>query len=97
MAKEKIQKAKDFFLATIPEKLTQALKEYDTFSAQCAPMDAKSFGAFHMACKSALSHIVLLMKMLQLVENGAQDQSDTDWLAKAKSAIYETEDEGDDE
>ena len=61
MTQEKIQKTKDFFLENIPEKLLTALNEYDDFTSQQAPTDVKSFGAYHTACKSALSHILLLM------------------------------------
>ena len=64
MTQEKIQEMKDFFLDALPEKLIAALQGYDEFTAQPAPLDFKSFGAFHAACKNALSHMILLVKLL---------------------------------
>ena len=69
MKQEKIQKTKDFFLENIPEKLLNALSDYDCFTKQASPTDAKSFAAYHTACKSALSHILLLMKLLNLIQH----------------------------
>ena len=93
MTQEKIRKTKDFFLDALPEKLVSVLQEYNDFTAQPAPLDPKSFGAYHTACKNALSHMVLLMKMLQLLDGDNQDDNSNDWLKKAKLAMEETEDE----
>lgn len=92
MTQEKIQEMKDFFLDALPEKLIAALQGYDEFTAQPAPLDFKSFGAFHAACKNALSHMILLVKLLQLFDENAGGEDSFDWLEKAKSAM-----EGDDE
>ncbi len=81
------RKMQDFFSSVLPEKLLKTLRDYDDFTAHQAPTDIKSFGAYHLACKNALSHIVLLFKMLQAA--GANESSgDTNaWLIKAKQAI----------
>ena len=91
MTQEKIQKVKDFFLDALPEKLAAVLQEYNDFTAQPAPLEAKSFGAYHTACKNALSHMVLLMKMLQLVDEDNQNETPNDWLNKAKLAMEESD------
>ena len=90
MTQEKIQKVKNFFLDALPEKLSAVLQEYNDFTAQRAPLEAKSFGAYHTACKNALSHMVLLMKMLQLVNENNQEENSDDWLNKARLAMEET-------
>lgn len=90
MTDKKIQKAKDFFLSTLPDKLLTALRAYDDFTKQAAPMEAKSFGAYHVACKGALTHIALLIKMLQLASpNASSDLPDeaSVWLTKAEQAL----------
>ena len=94
MTQEKIQKTKDFFLENIPEKLLNALNDYDVFTSEQAPDDVKSFGAYHSACKSALSHILLLMKLLQAVD-GAQEATNPaqDWLTKAQKAVSQMEED----
>ena len=90
MTQEKIQKMKDFFLDALPEKLSAVLQEYNDFTAQPAPLDSKSFGAYHTACKNALSHMVLLMKMLQLLDENNQQENPDNWLEKARLAMEET-------
>ena len=93
MTDKKIQKAKDFFLSTLPDKLLAALKAYDDFTKQAAPMEAKSFGAYHVACKGALTHIGLLIKMLQLTSPSTSSTScdlpdeASMWLTKAEQAL----------
>ncbi len=91
MTQEKIQNAKNFFLAALPEKLTSVFSEYNDFTAQPAPLDAKSFGAYHTACKNALSHIILLMKMLHLADEN--EESQIDWLEKAKLEMEYSDDD----
>ena len=93
MTQEKIQKTKDFFLENIPEKLLNALNDYDAFTMQPAPNDFKSFGAYHSACKSALSHILLLMKLLQAVGSNEDSNPADDWLKKAQQAVLQLEED----
>ena len=93
MTQEKIQKTKDFFLENIPEKLLNALNDYDTFTCQQTPSDVKSFGAYHTACKSALSHILLLMKLLQAIDCEQDLNPEQDWLLKAEQAVQQMEED----
>ena len=86
------QKTEEFFSSVLPKKLLKTLQDYNDFTANPAPGDIKSFGAYHLACKNALSHIVLLMRILQ-TKQSESDQISQDWLSKAKSAITDDEDE----
>ena len=45
--------------------LQKALKDYRSFSDNEAPTDTKEFNAYHTACKAALLHIALLIKLTQ--------------------------------
>ena len=52
--------------------LQKALTDYLAFSEANAPQDIKEFNAYHTACKSALLHIALLVKLTQ---NQAPEES----------------------
>ena len=97
MKQEKMQRTKDFFLNNIPEKLLNALENYASFTNQPAPSDAKSFGVYHTACKSALSHILLLMKLLQVVGAEKVSENSDNWLEKAQQAVLNMEEDDDEE
>jgi len=45
--------------------LEKALKDYLAFSGRPAPDDTKEFNAYHTACKAALLHVALLVKLTQ--------------------------------
>ena len=45
--------------------LQKALMDYTAFSSEKAPIDTKEFNAYQGACKSALLHIALLVKLTQ--------------------------------
>ena len=45
--------------------LQKALKDYLNFSEGNAPEETKEFNAYHTACKAALLHIALLVKLTQ--------------------------------
>lgn len=84
-----------FFSSVLPEKLIKILQDYDDFTANPAPSDVKSFGAYHLACKNALSHIVLLLRILQKekLPQSEQDDDTQGWLFEARTAIADTEDD----
>ena len=69
-----------------------ALNDYDNFTAQSTPTDFKAFGNYHSACKSVLSHILLLMKLLQSVCYQKEEKQADEWLLKAHKAVSEMED-----
>ena len=45
--------------------LQKALTDYLAFSNISAPTDIKDFNAYHTACKAALLHVALLVKLTQ--------------------------------
>ncbi|MGN0919308.1 MAG: hypothetical protein ACI4OR_00905 [Alphaproteobacteria bacterium] len=45
--------------------LQKALSDYLDFSKGMAPADTKEFNAYHTACKAALLHLALLVKLTQ--------------------------------
>ena len=45
--------------------LQKALADYLAFSENIAPNDTKEFNAYHTACKAALLHVALLLKLTQ--------------------------------
>lgn len=65
--------------------LAHAFMSYQTFKEQQVPLDAKGFAAYHNACKSALLHIALLMKLLD--EKEKPETPDTDWLQLARQSL----------
>lgn len=95
MKQNEFEKAKAKFLKILPKKLQEALQAYHLFTSVKAPEDVKSFAAYHTACKNALSHMILLMKMIQLSDSNNADNIIDDWLEKSKQAIgqMEAEDE----
>ena len=54
--------------------LQKALADYIHFSETSAPTDVKEFNAFHNACKAALLHIALLVKLTQKETNQIPDE-----------------------
>ena len=52
----------------LPEAIAQALNSYYRFSQQDAPPEAKEFSAHHSACKVAIAHIELLIKLARWAE-----------------------------
>lgn len=56
--------------------LEKAVQTYQTFANADCPTQAKDFNAYHSACKSALLHIALLIKILDLPENTPKHQND---------------------
>jgi len=47
----------------LPDAIAQALTSYHRFSEQPVPEAAKEFSAHHSACKVAVAHIELLLKL----------------------------------
>ncbi len=49
--------------AFLPDAILRALNSYHLFSQQSVPEEAKEFSAHHNACKIAIAHIELLIKL----------------------------------
>ena len=47
----------------LPDAIARALQSYYRFAQQDAPFEAKEFSAHHGACKVAIAHIELLIKL----------------------------------
>ncbi|WP_343868951.1 hypothetical protein [Caenispirillum bisanense] len=80
---------------------------YDAFSATAAPDDAKGFAAHHAACKAALAHVEVLVKLLRwaappalpagaAAAGGGGDDDLARLIAAARSAMTEDADPDDD-
>ena len=68
----------------LPDAIAQALKSYYTFAQQDAPDEAKDFSAHHNACKVAIAHIELLIKLARwadLPDHKIENQNDQVILA----------------
>ncbi len=70
--------------------LQRALDSYQTFEQGDIPTDSKGFTAWHNACKSALLHIALLIKLIQTTPRPSDEKevnTPADWLTKAHDAL----------
>lgn len=86
--------------AVLPPLITAAADSYRGFAAAAAPDDAKGFAAHHAACKAALAHMELLIKLARWAEDDTTDEpppGDVDTverlLASARAAVAEVEDD----
>lgn len=60
-------------LTELPALLERALAGYGRFAAGMPPADTKGFVAYQTACRAALSHIHLLVKLAHWARPGAID------------------------
>lgn len=55
--------------AMLPDLLGKALESYELFATHDVPeLEAKSFSAHHTACKVAIAHIELLVRLARQVD-----------------------------
>lgn len=87
---------------TLPEKVSQVLESYETFSERPIPEDAKGFSAHHSACKSAVIHAETLLKLAKWTEDGSAETNASSGtedilklLAEARAELDGAEDEQD--
>ncbi len=87
---------------TLPEKVSQVLESYETFSERPIPEDAKGFSAHHSACKSAVTHAETLLKLAKWTEGETSDNTTSSGtedilklLAEARAELDGAEDEAD--
>lgn len=88
----------------LPARIRATLDTYEAFAAGDAPDEAKGYAAHHAACKAALQHAEMLVKLLRWAEDapetGAAAEADDleRLLARAREAVADEEDgEEDDE
>lgn len=74
--------------------LEQTLENYKAFLSESCPLDAKGMTAYQNACKAVLSHIALLMKLIedQTDEMDHKNNTLSAWIEKAKGATDLQED-----
>ncbi len=85
----KTQKEISVFL---PSAISKTLNSYEEFITTNEKQDAKNFSAHHTACKAAISHLELLLKLAQwahLPEVGGGDEAQNlaIMLSKAKNKV----------
>lgn len=76
----------------LPDAIDCALRSYRDFYAQETGGDAKAFSAHHTACKTAIAHIELLLKLAAWVHLPREDaDSDAGLAVLLRSAQEELE------
>ena len=89
---------RDQFKETLAKRIAQAVKSYDGFVEEVPPADVKGFAAHHAACRAALAHVEMLVKLARWAE-GKETMTDSEaedfdrLLAEARSAVDEMDDE----
>ena len=75
----------------LPSAIDCALQSYRHFAERSAPDDAKDFSAHHAACKAAIAHIDLLLKLAAWAnlprEDGAEDDALVGLMADAQAEL----------
>lgn len=82
----------------LPARITAALKAYAAFAGGDCPDDPKAFAAHHAACRAALAHAEMLVKLLKWAEGGeavgAEEGDDVAaLLARARAALTDDDEE----
>jgi hypothetical protein len=80
----------------LPAAIARALGSYHDFSDQTVPDDAKGFSAHHSACKIAIAHVELLLKLARWAEVTSDDESDSlaAMLSTAEEEVRRYHDDG---
>ena len=74
--------------------LKKMLVQYQNFLEQPVSLEAKNFTVYHNACKSVLTHISILLKLLQSEQNTSKDEPDLlALIERAKVQTADLEDE----
>lgn len=74
--------------AFLPEVLEKSLQSYADFAAAVVPTEeAKDFAAYHGACKTAVAHIELLVKLARQVDLDAAARAAEDCRADIAADI----------
>ncbi|MCE2510396.1 MAG: hypothetical protein J4G10_05400 [Alphaproteobacteria bacterium] len=84
--------------AVLPSLMEKALSGYRHFATEPPPQDPKGFAAHHVACKAALAHMELLIRLARWAETeghgdetGGEDVSKL--IAEARAALVNLVDE----
>jgi hypothetical protein len=82
-----------FLSAFLPDALLNALASYERFARQPIPDEAREFTAHHSACKVAISHIELLIKLSERTIEHADENDQKDHKKALIDAISRAQDE----
>ncbi len=75
----------------LPESIARALGSYRRFMEGDVPDDAKGFSAHHTACKVAIAHVELLLKLARWAELPDETVIEADKCAELKAMINQAE------
>ncbi|QQG36012.1 MAG: hypothetical protein HYS17_11005 [Micavibrio aeruginosavorus] len=96
------QQSRARIAAFLPDAIRMALNSYQKFSHEIHGGDDKSFKEHHMACKVAISHIDLLLKLARwadLPDSAAADHNQQQVLmaaiAEAERELHDYEEQDD--
>ena len=87
----------------LPQAIQKTLESYHRFTSSNIEETVKEFSAYHTACKAAIAHLDLLLKLARWAEGHENDQNSTADLenlihsAKADLLSYESRPEKDKE
>jgi hypothetical protein len=89
------EKSRDKIAKFLPDALKHSMESYHHFIiSDDTPDDAKSFSAHHSACKVAIAHIELLLKLAKWADINTQQEKDlpndallAGLIAKAQSEL----------
>jgi hypothetical protein len=86
----------------LPARIHAAVEGYEAFAGAEAPADAKGFAAWHAACKAALAHVDLLIKLARWAEGGGETEAAPGdgldrLLAEARAALDAIDSDEEDE
>ncbi|HPF78329.1 MAG TPA: hypothetical protein PLF01_03455 [Alphaproteobacteria bacterium] len=65
----------------LPSAILKTLNSYDDFTANKEPVSSKDFAAHHSACKAALAHLELLLKLAQWAEIPEDSNKENEFLS----------------
>lgn len=72
--KNQLQSYRMELIEILPCLLYKATNEYRDFSARQASTDVKTFAAYQTACRTALTHLQLLLKIAVWAERAVNDE-----------------------
>ena len=86
------QETQNQISAFLPDALAAALTSYEVFARKEIDMEPKSFTAHHTACKVAIAHIELLLKLARRMMDQSGTGDDTqlrlrDMIARAQNEL----------
>lgn len=83
----------------LPDAIERAVDSYRTFSSDSDEKKSKNFSAYHTACKAAIAHIELLLKLANWAElpRDSDDESLSVLMADAQAELDRHKEEDFDE